>query len=91
VKFEWDPQKAEQNQKKHGISFEEASTVFFDPLSATFDDPDHSVGEDRYVTIGVSSRERLIVAAHTEREDAIRLLSARLATAHERKRHEERT
>ena len=91
MKFEWDPQKAERNLKKHGVSFEEASTVFFDPLSATFDDPDHSVGEHRYITVGVSSRERLIVAAHTEREDVIRVLSARLATAHERKRHEERT
>ena len=89
VRFEWDPNKARRNTKKHDVSFEEATTVFFDSLSATFDDPDHSVGEHRYITIGYSSRNRLLVVAHGERGDVLRIISARPATAHERKRHEE--
>jgi uncharacterized DUF497 family protein len=88
VHFEWNQEKAKQNLKKHGVSFEEAVTVFYDPLSATFDDPDHSVGEYRYITIGLSSRDRLIVVAHTERGENLRIINARPATAHERKRHE---
>jgi len=88
MQFEWDPKKARQNIKKHGVSFDEAVTVFYDPLSATFDDPDHSVGEHRYITIGFSSRGLLLVVAHTERKKKIRIISARLATAHERKKHE---
>ena len=88
MRFEWDPEKAKQNLKKHGVSFEEALTVFYDPLSATFDDPDHSVDEYREITVGSSSRERLLVVAHTEREESIRIISARPATAHERKKHE---
>ncbi len=88
MRFEWDPEKAKQNLKKHGVSFEEALTVFYDSLSATFDDPDHSVDEYREITVGSSSRERLIVVAHTEREESIRIISARPATAHERKKHE---
>jgi len=63
VRFEWDTKKAKKNLRKHGVSFEEAVTVFYDPLSATFDDPDHSVGEDLFITIGLSSRDRLIVVA----------------------------
>ena len=86
--FEWDGEKANGNLKKHGMSFEEALTVFYDPLSATFDDPDHSVGEYRDITIGLSSRDRLLVIAHAERGESIRIISARPATAHERKRHE---
>ena len=86
--FEWDRDKAKQNLKKHGVSFEEAVTVFYDPLSATFDDPDHSIGEYRYITIGLSSRDRLIVVAHTERGENLRIINARPATPHERKRHE---
>jgi len=74
--------------EKHGVSFEEAVTVFYDPLSATFDDPDHSVGEYRYITIGLSSRDRLLFIAHAERGESMRIISARPATAHERKRHE---
>ena len=70
------------------MSFEEAVTAFYDPLSATFDDPDHSVDEYRYITIGLSSRDRLLVVAHAERGKILRIISARLATAHERKRHE---
>jgi len=88
MQFEWDPKKADRNYKKHGISFEESVTVFYDPLSATFDDPDHAVGEQRYVTIGISIRDRLLVIAHTEREQTLRIISARRANAHERKRHE---
>ena len=88
VQFEWDPKKAKKNAKKHGVSFEEGVTVFYDPLSATFDDPDHSVGEHRYINIGLSSRDRLLVIAHAERGEILRIISARPATAHERKRHE---
>ena len=88
MRFEWDGEKAKQNLKKHGVSFEEAVTVFYDLLSATFDDPDHSVGEYRYITIGLSSRDRLIVVAHTERGEDLRIINARPATARERKRHE---
>ena len=88
MRFEWDGEKANQNLKKHGVSFEEAVTVFYDPLSATFEDPDHSVGEYRYITVGLSSRDRLIVVAHAERGQNLRIISARPATAHERKRHE---
>ena len=88
MEFEWDREKAAQNVEKHEVSFDEAVTVFHDPLAATFDDPDHSAGERRFVTIGFSSQNRLIVVAHTERDESIRIISARLATAQERKRHE---
>lgn len=88
MQFEWDPKKAKQNLKKHEVSFDEAVTVFFDPLSATFDDPDHSIQEQRYVTVGFSSKNRLLVVAHTEEGQSIRIISARPATAHERKKHE---
>ena len=88
IQFEWDNKKAKRNHRKHGVSFEEASTVFYDPLSATFDDPDHSVGELRLITVGYSSRGRLLVVSHTERVKSIRIISARPATAHERKRHQ---
>ena len=88
MQFEWDPQKAKLNLSKHGVSFDEAVTTFYDPLSATFDDPDHSVGEQRYITIGYSSRGRLLVVAHAEKGEILRIISARLATMHERKKHE---
>jgi len=88
MEFEWDREKAAQNLEKHEVSFDEAVTAFHDPLAATFDDPDHSGGEQRFVTIGYSSQNRLIVVAHTERGEAIRIVSARLATSQERKRHE---
>ena len=88
MQFEWDPQKAKLNLSKHGVSFDEAVTTFYDPLSATFDDPDHSVGEHRYITIGYSSRGRLLVVAHAEKGEILRIISARLATMHERKKHE---
>lgn len=89
MRFEWHAQKAAENLRKHAVSFEEASSVFFDPLSATGDDPDHSVGERRFVTFGLSSAGRLLVVAHAERGDAIRIISGREATRAERKLYEE--
>ncbi len=86
MQFEWDPAKSQRNLRKHGISFEEAVTVFYDPLSATFDDPHHSESEHRFITVGYSSRGRLLVVAHTERGTAVRII--RRATARERERHE---
>ena len=88
MRFEWDQNKAEANLRKHKVSFDEAVTVFYDPLAATFDDPDHAYGERRFLTIGYASHTRLLVVCHTERRGAVRLISARRATAHERKRHE---
>jgi uncharacterized protein len=88
MRFEWDREKARRNLRKHGVSFDEAVTIFYDPLSATFDDPDHSTGEQKFITVGHSSRGRLLVASHTERGGAVRIISARVATAGERKRHE---
>jgi uncharacterized DUF497 family protein len=88
VRFAWDKAKAAANLKKHGVSFEEAVTVFFDPLAATFPDPDHSVGEERLITVGVSARGRLLVVCHVERQHGIRIISVRRATPGERKRHE---
>jgi uncharacterized DUF497 family protein len=90
VQFEWDRHKAELNYRKHGVSFEEAATVFLDDFAATLADPDHSEIEERFVTFGVSSRGRLLVVAHTYREHQIRLISARRATAQERKIYEEK-
>jgi uncharacterized protein len=87
--FEWDPKKARQNIKMHGISFDETSTAFRDPLSITIDDPLHSKGEERLVLIGESLRGRLLVVVHTERGDSVRIISARLATNKERLRYEE--
>ena len=87
--FEWDAGKAADNLANHGVSFEEATTALRDPLSATSRDPDHSFGEERFVTFGVSSRGRLLVVAHTDREDIIRIISAREATRTERKIYEE--
>jgi hypothetical protein len=89
MRFEWDARRSRENFRKHAVSFEEASSVFFDPLSATGDDRDHSVGERRRVTFGVSSSGRLLVVAHAERGDAIRIISARRARRAERKLYEE--
>jgi len=86
--FEWDRAKAERNRRKHGVTFDEAVTVFHDPLSATFDDPDHSADERRLITVGYSSGERLVIVSHVESGETIRIISARLATAAERNRHE---
>jgi uncharacterized protein len=88
MRFQWDGSKAASNLKKHGVSFEEAVTLFYDPLAATFDDPDHSDDEKRLVTVGYSARGRLLVVCHTERGGAVRLISARPATSRERTRHE---
>lgn len=86
--FEWDPAKAARNSSKHGVSFDEASTVFGDPLAGTIVDPRHSGDEPRFVTIGLSMGRRLIIVAHTERGDRIRIISARRATRRERKTYE---
>lgn len=86
--FEWDRTKAEANRRKHKVTFDEAVSVFYDALSATFPDPDVSRTEERLVTIGLSSQQRLLVVVHTEQNETIRIISARPATTHERKRHE---
>ena len=89
LQFTWDPQKAASNLRKHKVGFPEGATAFADPLSLTIPDPDHSVGEERFVLIGQSERRRLVVVAHVERGDLIRIISARLATRRERKTYEE--
>ncbi len=86
--FEWDEKKAYKNIKKHGVSFEEAATVFGDPLSITIYDPLHSKDEDRFVILGMSNKNRLLVVVHTDRNDRIRIISARKATKKERKQYE---
>ena len=87
--FEWDRRKAESNLRKHGVSFEEASTAFGDPLSILLRDPDHSTGEERYVLLGTSNRRKLLVVAFAERPPRTRLISARRATRRERRLYEE--
>lgn len=90
IVFEWDSRKAKSNYAKHGVSFEEASTVFGDPLSLTITDPSHSrLGEERFVTIGSSYLERVVVVVHCDEDENIRIISARKATRRERKDHEE--
>ncbi len=89
MKFEWDPEKARSNLRKHKVSFEEAATVLSDPLAATGADPDHSISEFRYITFGISELNRLLVVAHTEQGETIRIISARLASKRERKIYEE--
>ena len=89
MKFEWDPVKAEKNKTSHGITFEEASTVFGDPLSLTISDPKHSHDEQRYITIGVSSSVRTLVVIHTDRGDDVRIVSARPAAKRERRDYEQ--
>ena len=91
LQFEWDEPKARTNLAKHGVSFEEASTVFADLLSITIDDPAHSEAEDRFIILGHSHRQRLLVVVHNERGDRIRLISARRANRNERKQYEENT
>lgn len=88
--FEWDPRKAQVNLRKHRVSFEEASTVFFlDEFAATTADPDHSVSENRFITVGLSAKGRLLTICHTEREGSIRIISARTVTKGEREIYEE--
>jgi len=88
--FEWNPIKAASNLQKHGVSFAEAATVFFDPLSITVPDPKHSVDEQRFVITGLSYQHRHLVVVHSDRGDRIRIISARLATPSERKKYESR-
>jgi uncharacterized protein len=85
MRFEWDPEKARRNQAKHGVSFEEGMSAFDDPLSLTVFDPDHSFEEDRFLLLGASRDGRLVVIAHAFREDAVRIISVRMATSSERR------
>lgn len=87
--FRWDPAKARLNLRKHGVSFEEAASVFKDPLSITVPDPDHSYDEERFVLLGLSRHNRLLVVVHTDIEDAIRIISAREADRQERRQYEQ--
>ncbi|MEJ1964282.1 MAG: BrnT family toxin [Gammaproteobacteria bacterium] len=89
MRFIWDPRKAAANLRKHGVSFEEAATSLSDAMAITGADPDHSLGEARWVTFGVSSQRRLLAVAHTEEDDIIRIISARKAGRAERKLYEE--
>ena len=84
MEFEWDPKKAGANVRKHDVTFQEAAAVFGDPLAITFEDPDHSENENRYITFGLSPQERLLVVSHTERGDRTRIISARLMDRKER-------
>jgi uncharacterized DUF497 family protein len=89
MEFEWDDAKAESNERKHGVAFSEALTVFGDPLSVTGYDPRHADDEDRFLTMGVSVDGRLLVVSHTDRGDTVRVISAREATRRERKDYED--
>jgi uncharacterized DUF497 family protein len=89
MQFAWDEKKAATNLAKHGVSFEEAATVFGDPFSDTFDDPDHSAGEHRFVIIGMSEGGRMLIVAHTDDGEVVRLISAREPTRREREFYEE--
>lgn len=90
MEFDWDPEKAQQNERKHRVSFEEARSVFDDRPARSFPDPDHSLDELREVTVGYSEAGRLIVVIHTQRDLAVRIISARMATRRERRDHERR-
>jgi uncharacterized DUF497 family protein len=89
LRFEWDPAKAAEDLARHGVSFPEAATIFRDPLSATGLDPDHSLDEERFITFGMSTGGRILIVAHTDRGDTIRIISARPVTPGERKIYEE--
>jgi uncharacterized DUF497 family protein len=89
LNFEWDATKSKTNAAKHSVTFEEATTVFGDPRSKTIHDPDHSQTEDRYIVIGRSHQQRILIVVHTERGDNIRIISARLANRRERRDYEE--
>ena len=89
VRFLWDPRKAASNQRKHGVGFQEATTVFDDSLSVTVPDPDHSVAEERFLLLGLSNRRRQLVVAHSEQSESIRIISARRANRRERRIYEE--
>jgi len=89
MEFEWDTKKATANVQKHDVTFQEAATVFGDPLAITFEDPDHSTDENRYISFGLSLQKRLIVVSHTERGGRTRIISARLMDRKERRIYEE--
>ena len=89
MEFKWDPAKADENRKKHGVAFQEAVTVFADPLARIFDDPDHSSDEMREIVVGHSARQRLLLVSFTERGTRVWLISARKATKRERRDYEE--
>ena len=89
MKFEWDLQKADSNLKKHGVSFQEAASVFGDVLSITYPDPDHSVREQRFITVGMSRAGRVLMVAHTDHGENVRIISARKTTPKERRYYEE--
>ena len=89
MNFEWDPDKATQNHRKHRVSFHEAATVFADPLAVTYHDPDHSLSEERFITVGTSRNGSVLIVAHSDRGENIRIISARKTTLHERKHYEE--
>lgn len=89
LRFVWSPTKAVANERKHGVGFPEATTVFDDDLSITIGDPDHSKGEERFLLLGMSSRHRLLVVAHVEQNETIRIISARRANNRERRDYEE--
>jgi uncharacterized DUF497 family protein len=89
MQFEWDAEKAAANARKHRVSFEEGETVFRDPLSLTFPDPDHWHGEHRYIEMGYSTRGRPLIVSYTERQGRIRIISCRVAMRKERRRYEE--
>ncbi len=89
MKFEWDPRKADSNLKKHGVSFQEAASVFGDALSITYPYPNHSVTEHRFITVGMSQSGKVLMVAHTDRGDKIRVISARKTTQKERRYYEE--
>jgi len=91
VTFEWDPAKARLNRRKHGVTFQEAASVFGDALSLTYSDPDQSDSERRFMTMGSSSAGRILIIAHTEFNDSIRVISAREASKHEKRHYEEET
>jgi hypothetical protein len=88
MEFEWDPKKAEINQKKHGVNFQEAASVFGDPLAVTFAHPDHSINEFRFITFGLSFKKRLLVVSHTDRNEKTRIINARLMDREERQIYE---
>ena len=90
MNFEWDPGKARRNRRKHRVSFQEAASVFGDALAVTYLDPDHSESEHRFITVGMSSAGRVLIVAHADRGENIRIISARKTTARERKHYEEK-
>ncbi len=89
MEFEWDSKKASSNLRKHKVSFKEASSALSDPMAVTGADPDHSIGEFRFITFGISEHSRLLVVSHTEQSETIRIISARLASKREKRIYEE--